>query len=107
MRPTRVTTTGVQASNPVVLDVYGLPQVSLQVAVNGAATFTVQQTLDNPLTTPPAQLNWFPHPDATLVGATGNVQGNYAFLPLALRLNQTAGAGSAVLTVIQAGASPS
>lgn len=106
MKPQVVTTSdasgGTKTSGAIVLDVHGRPEVSLQVVVTGAATYTVQQTLDNvfdPAITP----TWFDHPDANLVGATANKQGDYAYVPFALRLVQTAGAGSARLTAIQAG----
>ena len=104
MRPMSATTNGVQASQQIVLDAYGWPNISLQVVVTGSATYTVQQTLDLP--GPGVTQTWFDHPDPALVGATTNKQGNYAFPPVAVRLNQTAGTGRAVLTVVQAGGSP-
>jgi hypothetical protein len=109
MRPSVVTTSDASVStknsNPVVLDYYGRPEVSLQVVVTGSATWTVQQTLDNLLdaTVTPT---WFSHPDTNMVTQTINRQGNYAYIPTAVRLQQTAGAGSAVLTVVQAGLHP-
>jgi hypothetical protein len=107
MRPIVVTTSNAsvstQNSNPVVLDYYGRPEVSLQVVVTGSATWTVQQTLDNVLdaaVTP----TYFNHPDtANMVTQTVSRQGNYAYIPTAVRLQQTAGSGSAVLTIVQAG----
>lgn len=109
MRPVSVTTSnasgGTKNSNPLVLDYYGRPEVSLQVVVTGAATWTVQQTLDNPLTagvTP----TWFDHPDTNMVAQTVNRQGNYAYIPVAVRLQQTAGTGSVKLTAVQAGLHP-
>ena len=109
MRPITVSTSDASAStknsNSAVLDYYGRPEVSLQVVVTGSATWTVQQTLDNPLTagvTP----TWINHPDSNMVSQTVNRQGNYAYMPVAVRLQQTAGSGSAVLTVLQAGLHP-
>jgi hypothetical protein len=110
MRPSSVTTSdasgGTKNSNAVVLDYYGRPEVSLQVVVTGSATWTVQQTLDNVLdaaVTP----TWFSHPDtANMVTQTVSRQGNYAYIPTAVRLQQTAGSGSAVLTIVQAGLHP-
>lgn len=109
MRPVSVTTSnasgGAINSNPLVLDYYGRPEVSLQVVVTGTATWTVQQTLDNPLTagvTP----TWFDHPDTNMVAQTVNRQGNYAYIPVAVRLQQTAGTGSVKLTAVQAGLHP-
>lgn len=109
MRPSVVTTSNAsvttQNSNPVVLDYYGRPEVSLQVVVTGSATWTVQQTLDNVLdsTVTPT---WFSHPDTNMVAQTVNRQGNYGYIPAAVRLQQTAGTGSAVLTIVQAGLHP-
>ncbi len=78
---------------------FGWPWISLQAVVTGTVTFTVQQTVSDPAGT----LTWFDHPDTNLVAATGNVQGNYAYCPIAVRLHQTAGTGSIVLTILQAG----
>jgi len=106
MRPIVVTTSNAsvstQNSNPVVLDYYGRPEVSLQVVVTGSATWTVQQTLDNVLDTT-ATITYFDHPDTNMVTQTVNRQGNYAYIPTAVRLQQTAGSGSARLTIVQAG----
>lgn len=106
MRPVVATTSdasgGAKNSDPVPMDIYGSPEVSLQLNVTGTATCTVQSTLDdifNSAITP----TWFDHPDATLAGATADAQGNYAYIPRAIRLRQTAGNGSASLTIIQAG----
>lgn len=102
MRPIVLQTTGVQISPAAPMDIYARPQISLQLDVTGAATCTVEQTLDDvfdPKITP----TWFPHPDTNLVGATADKQGNYGYVPRAVRLNQTAGAGSAKLTIIQPG----
>jgi hypothetical protein len=107
MRPITQTTSdasgGTKNSAGAVLDYYGRPEVSLQVVVTGSATWTVQQTLDNILdaTVTPT---WFDHPDtANMVAQTVSRQGNYAYIPTAVRLQQTAGSGSAVLTIVQAG----
>lgn len=106
MRPIVLTTTdasgGTTTSSTGVLDIHGRPQISLQLDVTGTATCTVQQTLDNVFdsTITPT---WFDHPDTNLVGATADKQGNYAFVPFAVRLRQTAGNGSARLTIIQSG----
>lgn len=106
MRPIVLTTSdasgGTQTSPVAVVDIHGRPEISLQLDVTGTATATVQQTLDNVFDTSITP-TWFDHPDANLVGATADKQGNYAFVPFAIRLQQTAGAGSAKLTIIQSG----
>jgi hypothetical protein len=102
MRPIVLKTNGVVVSPVAVMDIYGMPEVSLQFAPTGTATCSVEQTLDDPFD-PTITPVWLPHPDTALVGATAAKQGNYAFIPRAIRLNQTAGAGSARLTIVQAG----
>lgn len=86
---------------PIILDVHGRPDVSLQVVVSGTVTWTLQQTLDNlwDISNP----TWFSHPDANMVAQTVNRQGNYAYIPSAVRLLITSGTGSATLTVLQSG----
>jgi hypothetical protein len=96
---------GAKNSDPIVLDYYGQAGIALQAVVTGTATYTIQQTLDNPLTagvTP----TWFDHPDINLVAQTVNRQGNYAYTPIAVRVRQTAGNGSVRLTAIQTGLHP-
>lgn len=106
MRPIVVTTSdasgGTQTSASAILDIHGRSEVSLQLDVTGTATCTVQQTLDN-LWDTSITPTWIDHPDSNLVGATTDVQGNYAYVPFAVRLRQTAGNGSAKLTIIQSG----
>lgn len=86
---------------PVILDIHGRPEVSLQVVVSGTVTWTLQQTLDNIWDV--ASPTWFSHPDANMVSQTVNRQGNYAYIPSATRLQITSGTGSATLTVVQSG----
>ena len=106
MRPIVYTTSdasgGAVTGNALPLDIHGRPEVSLQVDVTGVANFTIQQTLDNPFNTAVTP-TWFNHPDAALVGGTADAQGNYAYIPAAVRLVQNSGAGSVKLTIIQAG----
>ena len=109
MKPNTVTSSnasgGTVYSAAVVLDYYGRPEVSLQTVVTGTATYTIQQTLNNPLDSTQT-VTWFSHPDANLVAQTVNRQGNYAYIPVAIRVQQTAGSGSVALTVLQAGLHP-
>ena len=106
MRPIVLATTdasgGTTTSATAVIDIHGRPEVSLQLEITGTATCTVQQTLDNPFTD--AAPTWFNHPDTNLVNAAAGAQGNYAFVPFAVRLIQTAGNGSGRLIIIQSGA---
>ena len=100
MRQQTVSKTASGSSSSVILDHYGRPEISLQVVVSGTVNYTVQQTLDDPAD---AGATWFDHPDTNLVAATTNKQGNYAYIPRAVRIKVNSGAGSATLTVIQAG----
>jgi hypothetical protein len=86
---------------PLPLDIHGRPDISLQVVVSGTVTWAVQQTLDNPFTT--NMPTWFDHPDPNMVTQTVNRQGNYAYVPAAVRLRITSGTGRATLTIVQSG----
>ena len=93
---------GAKYSAALPLDIYNRPETSIQVVVTGTANYTVQQTLDNPFDST-VTINWFDHPDSTLVAASSNKQGNYAYVPAAVRLVLNSGSGSAKITIIQAG----
>lgn len=101
MRPMTVTKTGTGASSPLVLDHYRSPfNVGFAVVVTGTVTYTVQHTFDDILdsgVTP----TWFSHEE--LSGQVATADGNYAFPVRAIRVNNTAGAGTTTLTAIQAG----
>lgn len=86
---------------PIILDIHGRPDVSLQVVVSGTVTWTLQQTLDSLWDI--ANPTWFSHPDPNMVAQTVNRQGNYAYIPSAVRLLITSGTGTATFTVIQSG----
>lgn len=103
MRPITVSLTATGESDPIVLDIHGRPEVSLQVVIDGtSATYTVEQTLDNVFTNSAPE--WFEHPDPDLVSATDDQQGNYGYVPFAVRLKVTAiNSATVTLTVIQAG----
>jgi len=109
MRPIQISVSdasgGAKNSAPAVLDYYGRPEVSLQAVVTGTANYTIQQTLDNPLKEG-ATITWFNHPDTALVNATANQQGNYAYIPTAVRVVLNSGSGSVRLTITQAGLHP-
>ncbi len=92
---------GAKTSNPIIMDYFGQPEVSLQVVVSGTVNWTVQQTLDDPNNG--GTVTWFPHPDTNMVTQIVNRQGNYAYVPTAVRLLLSSGSGSATLTVVQTG----
>lgn len=101
MRQIVLSQTGAGNTAAAPLDIHGRPDISLQVVVTGTVNYTVQQTLDNPFTT--ASPTWFNHPDTNLVAQAVNRQGNYAYVPAAVRLAVSSGAGTATLTIIQSG----
>jgi hypothetical protein len=74
-------------------------EVALQAVVTGTATYTIEQTLTDPYGA--AALTWFDHSDSNLVGATASKQGNYEFVPRAVRIKQTGGSGSVALIISQ------
>lgn len=105
MRPIYVTATGVAVSSPVPLDQYQTPfNVGLGVKVGAGCTCKVQHTFDDPFDPAfnPATATWFDH--SSLTGLAANADGNYAFPVRAIRLNQTAGANTSTLVILQAGA---
>lgn len=103
MRQIVLSQTGAGSSAAAPLDIHGRPEISLQVVTSGTVTYTVEQTLDSPFDSS-VTATWFPHPDTNLVSATSSKQGNYAYVPAAVRVTVNSGSGTARLTIIQAGA---
>ena len=103
MRPIEVSTSGVSTSAVIPVDLGPATHIGLQVEVTGAATYTVEYTFDDIWDSAfnPATAAWDDH--STLVGLSANAVGNLAFPPRGVRLNQTAGVGSAVLRYVQTG----
>jgi hypothetical protein len=80
--------------------------ITKQAVVTGAANFTVQVSNDDPNAPggpPPGSMAWSPDPDATFVGASANVEGSWAFVPLWARVLLNSGAGSVRATFSQQG----
>ena len=105
MRPVRVEQVGVGTSAVIPIDQYLNPtNIGLGVNITGAATVTIEHTFDDVFDPNfnPATATWYPHP--TLAGINADDDGNYAFPPTGVRINQTVGAGSTILNLIQAGA---
>jgi hypothetical protein len=105
---TALLSTAATASSALVMfDPYATPaSITKQATLTGAATFSVQVSNDDPNAPggpPPGQMTWSNDPDATFVGATTNVEGSWAFVPLMARVLLTAGAGAVRLTFVQAG----
>ncbi len=91
-------------SQTIPLNIYAESEVSIQVTLaGGTGTYTVQQTLDDPFSS--TYPTWFDHPDTDLVASSANRQGNYGYVPRAMRLRVTAAQAATVttLTVVQPG----
>ena len=100
MRQQIATKTGTGSSNVLGMDTYISPfNVGFGVVATGTVTYTVQHTFDNVQTV--ASPVWFSHP--TIAGKSDNQDGNYAFPVAAIKVLVTAGAGTAAITLIQAG----
>jgi hypothetical protein len=90
--------TAVAASSPLITENYISPfNIGFAVVVTGTITYSVQHSFDDPS----ALTDWFNHP--TINGQTTNQDGNYAFPVTAIRVNATAGTGTATLSMVQAG----
>ena len=101
MKQQIATQTGVGSSNLLVTDTYISPfNVGFGVVVTGTGTYTVQHTFDNVFDSTITPV-WFSHP--TIAAKSDNQDGNYAFPVSAIKVLVTAGAGTAKMTMIQAG----
>ena len=104
MRSVVYTVTGIGNSNVMAPDTYISPfNVALNVTVTGTITYTVQYTFDNVFANgySSASGNWISHP--SLSAQTASKDSNIAYPVTGIRLNTSAGTGSATLTIIQAG----
>lgn len=99
MKVQTVSKTGTGASSALVMNTNTNPfNVGFGVILSGIATYTVQHTFDDPAV---GFTTWFDHP--TLAAQIASADGNYAFPVTGIRVNVTAGAGTATLKLIQAG----
>lgn len=96
MIPVTLSKTGTGSSSAFVANYYLTPfNIGFGVVVSGTVNYTVQHTFDG--------TNWFNHPD--VAAQTANMDGNYAFPVLQVRVTVNSGSGTAALTLIQAGLS--
>ena len=101
MRQQVVSQTGVGSSTTIPMNLDSTPfNVGFGVVATGTVTYTVQHSFDNPWTT--ASPTWFDHPTVQGIIST-DADGNYAFPVAAIKVAVVSGAGTATLTVIQAG----
>jgi hypothetical protein len=97
-------TNGVGASIPIPIDKYLSPtSIGLGIIVIGTINYTIEHTFDDVFDGNASAIrSWFDHP--TLAGETASMDGNYMAPPSACRILTNSGGGSAVFTLIQAGA---
>lgn len=99
MRSIVTSKTGVGSSSTIPMDTYISPfNVGFGVVVSGTVNYTVQHTFDSMTSGTPT---WFSHP--TIASLTANADGNYAFPVTGIKLLVNSGAGTATLTIVQAG----
>lgn len=99
MRPYVRSQTGVGIPQQCPMEARANPfSVSVGVVVTGTVTYTVEHTHDN-IQDPAVTVTWFPH--ATLAAQSATAEGYYAFPVTSIRLNVTAGTGTAKMTVTQ------
>lgn len=104
MRSISVTVTNPGVSDPIPMDLYISPfNVGFGVVPDAGVDYTVQHSFDNPFAYGynAGAATWFDHP--TAANQIVKQDGNYAFPVAAIRLKVNGGAGSATLTLIQAG----
>ena len=101
-KPIILTTSGTSASSVAPLCHFvNRFNVSVNTVVTGSATYTLQFTADDPFASNfvPASANWKSHPSMTSATISDIVE--FTAPVRAVRINQTAGAGSVSATVIQ------
>ena len=109
MQPITVSTTdasgGTTYSRKVRMDSWANAQSVVQVKVSGTATYTVETSMDDPYspTNPVAEesMVWNDALDANLVDETSAKSGVFNVTPTYVRLKQTAGDGTATMTIAQ------
>lgn len=106
MRPVTLSTVagvGAQTTSPVPLDLYLTPfSVAIQCVVAAPATYKLQYSYDDPFQTG-GIVTWFDDTDIP-AGSTTSLESTFNNAISAVRVNQSAGAGTVTMTVRQAGA---
>lgn len=102
--------TGVGQSPVMRFDDFAPGAVSIQCTVTGTATYTLQQSLDdpndpvNPIAA--ASMTWVDSSDTGVVGATTTKITSFSFAPKFARINLTAGTGTVAATFLQSSNGP-
>lgn len=73
--------------------------VGLTFIVTGTINYTVQQTNDDVQSLTDRTFNWMDHSTAALVGATASQNGNYAAVPMAMRVKINSYSSGAALLI--------
>lgn len=97
---------GTTYSKVYVVDTYANPaNIALGITSTGSALYTVEHTFADPFTVnlnTPTTATWIS--SDSILSATGNSDGNYAFPPSAIRLAlSSATSATATINIIQAG----
>ena len=99
MKVQSLSQTGAGSTSASVMNTNTTPfNVGFGVVVSGTVNYTVQHTFDDPAI---GFTTWFDHP--AIAGKSDDQDGNYAFPVSGIRITVTAGGGSVVMNVIQAG----
>lgn len=99
MRPQQVSVTGVATSNWIPVDRVQKPTgISLVADITGTVTSTIEFTTDDIFD---ASVTPLAMPVTGMAAITADTQGNIAFPVQAIRVNNTAGAGTVRLTILQ------
>lgn len=109
MQPITVSTSdasgGTVYSSLVRMDTWANAQSVVQVKVSGTATYTVETSMDDPDSpiNPVAvgSMTWNDALDVNLVDESSAKSGVFNVTPIFIRLKQTAGSGSATMTIAQ------
>lgn len=105
MKSIAITTSGTSVSSVAATNSNCTPiSIEIAIVVTGAATYTLQYTLDDVYATTfnPATATWFTHPTLA-AGQTATKDAQITWPVKGIRVNQTAGAGSTAAVVLQAG----
>ena len=101
--PATQTQTGTGTSTAIALDDFQAPfNVGIIATVTGSVSaYTLEYSLDDPMTVLPANATWAAAPNFSALSATAS--GAFSVPSKAIRINIATGTGTVVLKVIQAG----
>ena len=94
-----ISKTGTGASTPIVINTNCTPvNIGMGIVVTGTVTYTVQRSYDDPSV---GFTTWFD--DAVIAAKSANFDGSLLIPVTGVRLNVTAGTGTATMNLVQAG----